>query len=259
MTTSSITLTWRGVAVPLTCTDEGAGPVHLVLHGGAGPQSMRGLAQALAGAGRVIAPVHPGFDGTPRPDSLSRVHDLASLYAELLTALGLQRVIIIGNSVGGWIAAELALLAPERVAGIALLNACGIDTGTDQSIPDPMAMTPAERAVAVFHDPGRALFAPTPEATAALAANQSMLRVYAGEPFMHDPGLRQRLAGLAVPAVVLWGESDRIVDLAYGRRFAASMPAASFHAIAQAGHFPQIERPDAVVHHLAALRRDVAR
>ena len=253
MTSRSITLNFHGTTVPLTLTDEGDGPAHLLLHGGAGPHSMRGLAQALAADRRVIAPVHPGFDGTPRPDALARVSDLAGLYVELLSALGLDRVVITGNSVGGWIAAEMALLAPDRVAAIALLNACGIDAGPGEQIADPMIMAPAERAAAAFHDPARALTPSTPEAATAMAANQRTLRVYAGEPFMHDPSLRPRLANLAVPSLVLWGESDRIVNPAYGRRLAAAMPGARFQLIGKAGHFPQIEQPQAVLDQLRTL------
>ena len=79
-----------------------------------------------------------------------------------------------------------------------------------------------------------------------MALNQRTLRVYAGEPFMHAPDLRERLASLKVPALVIWGEDDRIVDLDYGGRFASSMPNARFEPVAKAGHFPQIEKLDVV-------------
>ena len=86
-----------------------------------------------------------------------------------------------------------------------------------------------------------------------MAANQAALRVYAGEPFMHDPGLRARLAGLALPTLVLWGESDRIVTPAYGRQFAEAVPGARFELVPEAGHFPQIERLDAVTAAIAGF------
>ncbi|MBV8465658.1 MAG: alpha/beta hydrolase [Burkholderiales bacterium] len=231
----------------------GEGRPYLVLHGGAGPQSINGLAAALGSGGHVIVPIHPGFNGTPRPEWCKRISDLASVYLALLEALDVHDVVVVGNSVGGWIAAEMALRHASRIAGIVLLNAAGIDTGSPTSqIADPMQMAPAERAAAAFYDPARYGIMPTtPDAVAAMIANQQTLRVYAGDPFMHDPSLHGRLSALRVPTLVLWGESDRIVDLAYGQRFAAAIPGASFVGVPEAGHFPQIEQLDIV---LAAIR-----
>ena len=129
----------------VSCSDIGGGQPYLLLHGGAGPQSMAGLSAALAAEGRAITPVHPGFAGTPRPGWCHRVQDLADAYLALIDMLDLQGVIVIGNSVGGWLAAEIALRDSPRVAAIVLINACGIDTGSpDKPIPDPMALPPAE-------------------------------------------------------------------------------------------------------------------
>jgi len=111
-----------------------------------------------------------------------------------------------------------------------------------------MKLAPAERATLAFHDPKRFAVAPSgPEAAAAMANNQQTLRVYAGDPFMHDPSLRVRLAQMSIPTLVAWGESDRIVDVVYGQRYASSIPGARFELVAEAAHFPQIERRDVVV------------
>ncbi|PTL81071.1 alpha/beta fold hydrolase [Vitiosangium sp. GDMCC 1.1324] len=233
----------------LAFTDEGEGRPFLLLHGGAGPASMSGLGGALAKHARAIIPTHPGFNGQPRPDRFARIDDLVLAYLSLLERLDLRNVVVVGNSVGGWIAAELALRKSPRIAGIVLLNAVGIDTGrADRSIVDPMKLAPAERSAVSFHNPARFAFAPSgPEAAAAMAHNQQTLRVYAGEPFMHEPTLRSRLAQLSVPALVAWGESDRIVDVDYGQLYAHSMPGARFERLREAGHFPQIEQLDEVV------------
>ena len=234
--------------LPLAFTDEGEGRPFLLLHGGAGPASMAGLGAALGQGSRVVLPTHPGFGGEPRPEGFARIGDLVLGYLALIERLDLHDVVLVGNSVGGWIGAELALRGSPRVAGLVLLNAVGIDPDpAGRPIADPMRMEPAARSALSFHDPARFAFAPSGhEAAAAMAANQQTLRVYAGEPFMHDPGLRSRLAGMPVPALVAWGASDGIVDLDYGRRFAAVLPRARFEAIAEAGHFPQIERRDEV-------------
>lgn len=89
-----------------------------------------------------------------------------------------------------------------------------------------------------------------------MSRNQETLRIYASEPFMHDPTLREMLGGIAVPSLVAWGASDRIVSVDYGRRLASSIPGAGFETIEDAGHFPQIEKLDVTVGLVAAFVRN---
>src|SRR5438105_3663492 len=110
-TTRTITLPDVG-AVDLQFTERGDdGDPYLVLHGGAGPLSVAGFADRLADQqrARVITPTHPGFAGTVRPDGLRTPGKLAELYAGLLEDLDLAGVTVVGNSVGGWITAEMAI------------------------------------------------------------------------------------------------------------------------------------------------------
>ena len=127
-TTKTINVAGIG-PVELTVEERGDGQPFLVLHGGAGPQSVAAFAQLLAekDRNRVLTPIHPGFGGTPRPDELNSVAGLAALYSGLLDDLGLDDVTVIGNSVGGWVAAEMALLGSPRISGIVLLDAVGIE------------------------------------------------------------------------------------------------------------------------------------
>ncbi len=247
-----VSLPRSGFTVQLS--DEGQGQAFLVLHGGAGPGSVAGLAARLAGRGRVIAPVMPGFGGTSRPEALGTIAGLASAYGELCLACGIASVTVIGSSVGGWVAAEMALQDPALVARMVLIDSVGIDPAPEgRGIVDPTAVPPAERAKLVFHDPARFAPPPSPEAMAMMAANASALSVYAGNPFMHDPTLRLRLAGVQAPTLVIWGESDGIVDLAYGRRLAAALPGARFATVAEAGHLPHVERPEEVMDLIGAF------
>jgi pimeloyl-ACP methyl ester carboxylesterase len=224
------------------------------------PAPWPGLAEALAQDGSAIVPTHPGFDGAPRPEWFSAAEHVALAYLALIDRLDLNNVVVIGNSVGGWIAAEMALKRCPSIAAIVLLNAVGIDTGSpEKSIVDPMVLSPAERAAFAFHDPARFAIAPSgSDAAQAMAENQRTLRIYAGKPFMHDPGLRARLDGLACPALVVWGESDRIVDIDYGRRYAESMPGARFEIVARAAHFPQIEQQQEVVRLIRGFASEVS-
>jgi pimeloyl-ACP methyl ester carboxylesterase len=249
-TTETIDLSGIG-PVELTVEERGTGHPVLVLHGGAGPQSVAAFAQLLAekGRNRVFTPTHPGFGGTPRPDGLHTVGGLATLYRGLLDDLGLEDVTIIGNSVGGWIAAEMALLDSPRISGIALLDAVGIEVG-GHPVADVSGLSVPEIQALSFHDPTpfRVDPATIPDAQKAImAANGATLAVYAGTPAMADPTLLGRLKGITTPVLVLWGESDRIVEPDYGRAYAAAIPGARFEVLAAAGHMPQMETPDPVL------------
>jgi pimeloyl-ACP methyl ester carboxylesterase/quercetin dioxygenase-like cupin family protein len=238
--------------VDLTLTDRGQGRTVLLLHGGAGPQSVNGFADLLAADGaRVIAPVHPGFDGTPRPEELTSVPGLAALYVALLDDLDLTDVTVVGNSVGGWIAAEMALLGSERIGRLVLVDAVGIEVA-DHPVVDFFSLTLDDVARLSYHDPDKFRIDPAAMSEAqreAMAGNRAELAVYGGA--MTDPTLRERLSGVGVPALVLWGEADRIVDPDYGRAFAAAIPGARFTLLARTGHVPQIESPQQL---LTALR-----
>src|SRR3954462_4479570 len=100
--------------VEVTVTERGQGRPYLLLHGGAGPASVAGFADLLAHSedapAKVIAPTHPRFDATSRPEALTDIRGLARLYVALLNELDLEDVTVVGNSIGGWIAAEMGLL-----------------------------------------------------------------------------------------------------------------------------------------------------
>ncbi len=237
--------------VELTLEERGNGQSFLVLHGGAGPQSVAVFAELLAEKSdkRVLAPIHPGFGGTPRPERLQSVAALAALYSTLLDDLDLEDVTVVGNSVGGWITAELALLGTPRVGRIVLLDAVGIEV-EGHPVADVSGLAVPEIQALSFHDPTpfRVDPATIPDAQKTImAANGAALAVYAGTPAMADPTLLDRLGTIAIPTLVMWGESDRIVDPAYGQAYARAIRAARFELLPATGHLPQMETPDLVV------------
>ena len=223
---------------------EGTGV--LVLHGGAGPRTVAGISNALSEHVYVVTPTHPGFDGTPRPDRFDTVADLAVAYLDLLDTLDLKDVMVIGNSVGGWIAAEMALRDNQgRIGALTLLNAVGIHAHmVENRVVDPRTMAPTDISQLSFAKPEfRPDFASfTDEQRAAAAANQKTLAVYGGDHFTYDPKLRARLHRITIPVLVIWGEEDGIAPLKYGRGYADSFPNGHFVQIADAAHFPQIEQ-----------------
>jgi pimeloyl-ACP methyl ester carboxylesterase len=173
---------------------------------------------------------------------------LAELYSGLLDELDLTDVTVMGNSIGGWITTEIALSKSPRVTSIVLLDAVGLDV-PDHPVADFFAMTMDEVFARTFHDPEPFRVDPTtlpPTAQVIAAGNRTALAAYAGTS-MTDPGLADRLASLKLPALVLWGDSDRIVDADYGRAYAAAIPAARFQLLTDTGHAPQQETPDQVL------------
>jgi pimeloyl-ACP methyl ester carboxylesterase len=239
--------------VPVTLTDRGQGRPVLLLHGGAGPDSVNGLAGLLAARYplRVLTPLHPGFGGTPRPAALDSMAGLAELYLNLLTQLGLAGVTVAGSSIGGWIAAEIALRAAgsgERVERLILIDAAGLDSA-EHPIMDFFSLTLDQVAeLSYAHPEGHQidLSALTDAQKAIFAGNRAALETYGGRA-MADPTLEARLSGLTVPALVIWGEADRIVTPGYGKQYAAAIPGASFRLMPDAGHLPQLETPEPLV------------
>ena len=245
--TSTHTVTSAGAApAEVTITARGEGHPFLILHGGGGPQTVTGFADLLAASqhARVITPVHPGFSGTPRPDGLDSPRGLATLYDGLLAELGLSDVTVVGNSIGGWIAAEMALLGSARISSFILVDAVGIEV-PGHPVADFFSLTMDQVADLAYFDPDTFRIDPAalpPAAQAALAGNRDALAVYAGQT-MTDPGLAARLAGVTAPVLVIWGEADQIAGPDYGRALAAAIPGAQFQLLAGTGHLPQLETP----------------
>jgi pimeloyl-ACP methyl ester carboxylesterase len=247
-TTSTRTVTLP-TGTPLTITEYGAntdGQAVLMLHSGTGPRTMAGISAALSQHVHVITPTHPGFDGTPRPAGLASVADLAEAYLDLLDVLDLSGVMVVGNSIGGWIAAEMALRDNHhRIGALVLINAVGIHAHLPKNqVVDTRTINPAEVGLKSFANAAfRPDFAALPaEQRAGIAANQKTLAQYGGEHFTYDPGLRGRLHRVTAPVLVAWGEQDGIAPLGYGRGYAEEFPNGHFTPIADAGHFPQVEQ-----------------
>jgi pimeloyl-ACP methyl ester carboxylesterase len=245
-TTTTLTLTDTEV----TLTDRGEGHPVLLLHGGGGPLTVTPWADRLAETrpARVLTPTHPGFAGTPRPDSLDSIAGLAALYVELLEELDLSDVTVVGNSIGGWIAAEMAVLGPSRVSGYVLVDAVGIEV-EGHPVADFFNLTFAEVAELSYADPATHAIDPAdlpPAARQAMAGNRAALQVYAGTT-MADPTLLGRLGTVSAPTLVVWGAADRIGDVDLGRAYAHAVPGASFDLLPDSGHLPQVETPEELV------------
>jgi pimeloyl-ACP methyl ester carboxylesterase len=232
----------------LTIDQQGEGRPVLLLHGGGGPPSMGALPSALSESFEVIAPVHPGFAGTPRPGWFIGIDDIALTYLQLLEQRDVSDVLVVGSSIGGWIASEMSVREHQRISGTVLLDAVGINVEGIE-LADFFSRTPQELIRYAFHDPAAAPDPARlpPEARDVQAANAATLAVHAREPYMHDPKLRRRLALVPTPVAAIWGESDQIAPEPYGRAYAASFANGRFEPIPHAGHLPHLEQPEQVL------------
>ena len=158
--------------------------------------------------------------------------------------MGLTDVTVVGNSMGGWIAAEMVLLHSASISSVIIVDGVGIEVPGSSG---RRLLLPHHQPVAKlsYHDPekfGIDVSKLPPAALAAMAGNRASLAVYAGTT-MGDPNLAGRLAGVTVPALVLWGEADRIGDPDFGRAFAAAIPGARLRLLAGTGHLPKSKLP----------------
>jgi pimeloyl-ACP methyl ester carboxylesterase len=245
----------------VSIAEAGGGRPALILHGGGGPQTVAPITAHLAGTMRALAPVHPGWNGTVRPPWLSTIGELAATYLELLAVEDLRDVLVIGNSIGGWVACEMAVRDPGSAIGaLVLIDSVGIEV-PGEPLRDFFSLSPREVADYTFHYSDRFYLDPAqlgPEQAEAMQANMGTLRVLAGDPYMHDPGLRERLAEVTLPALAIWGDSDGIATPDYGRALARSLPDCRFELVVDAGHLPQLEQPDAVFSLIDAFGRQTA-
>jgi pimeloyl-ACP methyl ester carboxylesterase len=250
-------LTVQGVQ--LEFVERGQGRAILWLHGEEGLDRAGPVLDRLAAHGRVLAPSHPGFGHSPEAPGVDAVDDLAYLYLDLLAQQGFRDAVVIGCSLGGWIAAQMAVKCTERVARLVLVSPLGIKVGDRETrdIPDIFALHPDEVLRLQYHDPSRARLdhaALSDDRLTVIARNREATALYAWEPYFHDPKLRARLRRITVPTLLLWGADDRFVAPDYyGAAYRDAIPGAGLETIAAAGHFPHLEQPAAVVERVRAF------
>ena len=234
-----------------------------MLHGLAGFDAGRRWLDALSAETHVAAVRLPGFGGPPIPYWFDSIDDLVLAIDELATVFAEERqIILVGLSLGGWVAAELAVRRPSWLGRLVLVNAVGAKFGApdQREIADLWAHSPAQLADLMFHDSEIGLahfrFAERDvEDLRVVAQSDEAVVRYAWEPYMHNPKLRARLVRIDVPTRVLWGANDQFVSPEYGRALTAAIPHARFEVIGGAGHMPDIEQPD----QLAALVSEFVR
>jgi pimeloyl-ACP methyl ester carboxylesterase len=197
----------------------------------------------------LLAPSHPGFGKSNLPDWLDCVDDIAHLYLELMDVLKLYEVDVVGCSIGGWIAAEMATKTPERFRRLVLVGPAGVKVGpTDKlDIPDIFAKPDDEVRKLLYHSPDaiETITAKMSEDELALRFRaRETLALLTWEPWMHNSKLKRRLHRIAAPALFIRGESDGFISQAYLEAYSALLPNAHMLTIKAAGHMPELEQPE---------------
>ena len=252
-------ITVRGLE--LEVVHRGTGPLLLLLHGAGGIDPRAEFLDLLARHFELVAPSHPGFGNSPLPELFDSVDDLAYVYLDLLEEFDLREVILVGFSLGGWIAAEVAVRCAHRLSRLILVGPVGIKAGDREmrDIPDIFALAPDEVTRLVYHDPQKGAVdyaAMADEQLRIIARNRQSLALYSWEPYMHNPKLRYRLGRLKLPTLLIRGASDGLISPQYLEAYRAAIAGARMEVIAQAGHAPQIEQPRTLVERMLAFARE---
>ncbi|HTJ24748.1 MAG TPA: alpha/beta fold hydrolase [Candidatus Limnocylindria bacterium] len=234
----------------------GTGPPLLFLHGSGGVAAWLPWMDRLAERYDVIIPDHPGWGRSEMPAWLDTIHDLAYFYLDFIEALGLAQVDLVGNSLGGWIACELAVRSTIALRRLVLVSPAGLRVPGVQKF-DIFAHSHEDVTRRLFHDPAlaeRVLAQPVDEAALDLQLkNRFATARVAWQPRLYDPHLAKWLHRIDVPTLILWGEDDALLPAAYAAEFARLIPGARVATIPQCGHLPHVEKPAVFAQHVEAF------
>ena len=235
----------------------GAGEPLVYLHGASGAAWLPVL-QTLSQKYDVIAPEHPGFGESDTPDWLDTIHDLAYFYLDVFDELKIKGAHLVGNSLGGWLAAEIAVRNTQHLASVTLCNAAGLYVpGAKQS--DSFMMSEEQRLREFFYDKKKAdeMVARVmhPDREDAVLKNRATVAKLSWQPRSHDPHLPKWLHRIDVPTLVLWGDHDKSFPSEHAQAYHRAIPGSKLVMIPKCGHVPQIEKPDEFI---AALEGFIA-
>lgn len=240
----------------------GAGQPALFLHGGAGLSAWTPFFQALSQHFDLIVPEHPGFGESDNPAWLNSVGDLALFYLDFLEEMNLNRVHLIGNSFGGWIASELASRDCSRLESLTLIGPAGLPPRGEQedlfrwSYPESMRKLFYNQAIAE-----RILSSTlSPEQLANLLKNQTTMARIAAPVGLTNPDLSRWLRRIKAPVHVVWGRHDNYCPVATSEAWIAAIPGATKTIVEDTGHLPHVESPEVTANAvLAFLNKTVSK
>lgn len=247
--------------VPVRYLQGGEGPALVFLHGAGGVTADDPLLAELARTHTVYAPLIPGYGDSEEAPEIRDMLDFTLHTWDVVEALGLKAPILVGHSMGGMIAAEMAAIAPNDVSRLALIAPAGL-WDDEHPIADLFATLPFEMPALLFHDAeaGAAMMTAGRDVTdpnflqTYLVANARQLGM-AGRILFPIPerGLQQRLYRIKARTVIVWGDSDRLIPPIYAHGFKKGIAGAELVSIPEAGHMITLEKPGLVAEAIARL------
>src|SRR5215213_7706767 len=234
----------------------GVGAPLIFLHGAAGLPGWLPFFEQLAERYEVLAPEHPGFGKSDNPAWIRNVPDLAMYYLDFLDGLRIEKVHLVGHSLGGWIAAELAIRNCSKIASLTLIAPSGIRM-RGVPIGDNFIWSPEETVRNLVHDQSLAeemLARPISEEEAELQlTNRFMAAKLGWEPRWFNPSLERWLHRIKVPTLVAWGVEDKFLPSRYAELWREKVPQAAVELIPECGHMPHIEKPDVLARRIVSF------
>ncbi|MBM3941343.1 MAG: alpha/beta hydrolase [SAR202 cluster bacterium] len=226
----------------------GSGPALVFLHGAGGSAGWQAYHQELSKKYTVYVPSQPGFNGTERPEWVYTINDVAHFNQAMVQQLGLDHYILMGSSMGGWIAAEMAAMCHHNLRGLILVDAAGIKP-ENSDIAEIFMVSAQTRLKQRFFDPTqvpnyqqltRQL---SPEEQQVEHANREMASRLCWRPYLHNPSLPHYLGAVPTPTLIVWGKQDAIIPVECGELYQKALPNATLRIIDHCGHSPALEKP----------------
>ena len=254
MTVREESVSVRGGMFNTALRRGGSGEPLVYLHGSGGQSEWEPFLEMLSGQFDVIQPSHPGWPGSSGLDHLDDPVDMALFYLDLFDAMGLQQVNLVGASLGGMFAAEIAALGPQYVRRLVLCEPAGL--WLDDHLPlDNFVASQEELMRALFADVDAAMARrPPPNPEDQEATRQAMLQrqisMSAASKFVWpiwDKGLKKRIHRIKAPTLIVWGEKDGLIPPVYGPEFQRLIPGSKLEVIPDTAHVPMTEAPQAFV------------
>jgi len=252
MTVRSAPFTQESVALAgtnLHLLKGGEGRPALVLHGIEGPEGWLAFHDALSRKSAVYAPTHPGYGETERPPWLEAISHQAIFYNWFIQQAGLEDVDLIGFGIGGWIAAEMAVMCPHNFAHLVLVDAAGLHPREAQLL-DIFVMPWREVIERSFSDAQASsefqriyTERPLSDFGGPREAGRSMSMRMCYRPYMFDPALQPLLGRIDIPTLIVWGADDQVIPLECGEMYRDAISGAALKVLDHAGHWPHYEQP----------------
>ena len=237
----------KAAGIKLHLSRAGRGRPVLVLHHETGTLDRLPFYDALAQRYNVLVPHHPGYSRSERPDWMRSVRDIAAIYRGVLSELGLEKAALVGLGFGGWIAAEMASMAPGDLSHLVLVGAMGIKPPAGDIL--DLAVTGyIDYARAGFHDQkafDRVYGAePSGDQLEMWDICREMSFRIAWKPYMYSQTLPHLLGAVRAPALIVWGDDDKVVPQSAAKRYLEALPKAKLEIVKSCGHCVDMEQPE---------------